>query len=523
MFFVLPDIIDQAQATSPDRIALRFETQSWTYGVLANRIRALADGLRGLGITRGDRVVICAGNHPDAIVAFWAGHAIGACMSIIASDQPGDKIDYILRDSGARVLIIHNRILGRVDDRLADIPDLSGVVVIGAAGPLRAGLTAFEAVLGDPDAAVPRNVRPIGVDLACIIYTSGSTGEPKGVTLTHQNMVAALASLTAYLGYRATDTVLCMLPISFDYGLYQIIMTFAVGATLVLEPEGQLPPAILRSLQNHRCTVLPGISTLFHLLDRYAAMGSFDLSSVRMVTNTGMALQAQHIEILKRLLPKARIFSMYGLTECKRCTYLPPEDLDRKQGSVGIAIPNTEIMVVDETGKPCPAGAVGELVVRGQTVMQGYWRSPEETARKIRAHPIFGDRCLFTGDYGWLDEEGYFHFTGRKDDIVKIRGRKVIVGEIEKAVYEHANVQEAAVVVATGADGEDAIVAFYAARGTTAESDLRQHCGGMLEAYQVPHVFVPVTGLPRNVNGKIDRHKLKQQFESRHQKEGVSA
>lgn len=513
MSFVLPDIIEQANKEAPERIALHFGKETLTYRALAARVRALADGLRRLGVARGDRVVVCAGNHPDAIVSFWAVQRIGACVSVIASDLPGEKIDCILRDSGARLLVVHARILGRVANLLATVPDLKRVVVIGdvwAGDPL---LSSFDAVLGDPDAAVPPGSRPLSVDLASLIYTSGSTGEPKGVMLTHQNMMAALRSLTAYLGYRSDDTVLCVLPISFDYGLYQVIMTFAAGGTLVLEPEGQLPATVLRNVQNHRCTVLPGISTLFHLIDRYAAMGSFDLSSVRMLTNTGMALRARHIAILKRLFPQARIFSMYGLTECKRCTYLPPEDIDRKPESVGIAIPNTEILVVDEAGMPCPSGVVGQLVIRGETVMQGYWRDAEKTAQKIRPHPVYGDRSLFTGDYGWIDEEGYFHFTGRMDDVFKIRGRKVIVGEIEKAFYDHADIQEAAVMVASSGDGEDSVVAFYATRDGTPEHDLRQYLGSVLEAHQVPHILVPLSALPKNMNGKIDRQKLKEQFE----------
>lgn len=523
MPFVLPDIIEQADQEYPERTALHFGKETLRYGALAARVRALADGLRRLGVVRGDRVVVCAGNHPDAIVSFWAVQRIGACVSIIASDLPGEKIDYILHDSGARVLIIHARILARVVERLPSVPDLARVVVIGGDAGENPLFASFDAVLGDPDAGVPRGLRPLGVDLAALIYTSGSTGEPKGVALTHHNMMAALRSLSAYLGYRADDVVLCVLPISFDYGLYQVIMTFAAGGTLVMEPEGQLPTTVLRRVQNHRCTVLPGISTLFHLIDRYAAMGSFDLSSVRMLTNTGMALRARHIAILKRLFPQARIFSMYGLTECKRCTYLPPEDIDRKPESVGIAIPNTEILVVDDDGTPCRPGVVGQLVVRGETVMQGYWRDGAKTAQKIRPHPVYGDRSLFTGDYGWIDEEGYFYFTGRMDDVFKIRGRKIIVGEIEKVFYDHADIQEAAVMVAAGGDGEDTIVAFYATRNGTPEPELRQHCGTVLEAHQVPHTFVPLPALPKNMNGKIDRQKLKEQFEERRLGEGVPA
>lgn len=241
----------------------------------------------------------------------------------------------------------------------------------------------FDDFISDPISEANIPLQAISVDLASIIYTSGSTGEPKGVMLSHQNMMAATRSLVNYLEYHHDDTVMAVLPIAFDYGLYQIILAFFVGGTVVLESNNTPPPVVLRHIQQYRCTIMPGLSSLYSLLDIYASKGSFDLSSIRLVSNTGMALRKQHVSMIKRLFPTAKIFSMYGLTECKRCTYLPPDDLDRKPDSVGIAIPNTQIMVVDDNNQPCTAGEIGQLLIRGETVMQGYWRNSEATEKEL--------------------------------------------------------------------------------------------------------------------------------------------
>src|SRR6185436_17068984 len=236
-------------------------------------------------------------------------------------------------------------------------------------------------------------------DLAAIIYTSGSTGDPKGVMLTHRNMLTAATSIACYLELREDDVILNVLPLAFDYGLYQMIMAFRQGARLVLERSFTFPSQVLKLMVEEGVTGFPGVPTLFAILAEMKTLKDYDLSRIRYVTNTAAALPQKHILALKDLFPGARIYSMYGLTECKRCTYLPPEDLDRKHGSVGIAIPNTELWVVDAEGARVPPGTVGELVIRGGTVMQGYWGKPDATAEKLKPGPLPGERVLHTGDY----------------------------------------------------------------------------------------------------------------------------
>jgi acyl-CoA synthetase (AMP-forming)/AMP-acid ligase II len=230
-----------------------------------------------------------------------------------------------------------------------------------------------------------------------------------------------------------------------------------------------------------------------------------EFPNVRYVTNTAGPLPGKHIEMLKKLFPRARIYSMYGLTECKRCTYLPPQDLERKPGSVGVAIPNTEMWIVDEHGNRVGPGVVGQLVIRGATVMKGYWEKPEATAEKLKPGPLPGEQVFYTGDYCRMDEEGYLYFVGRMDDIIKSRGEKVPPKEVETALMNIAGVKEAAVIGVPDALLGEAVKAFVVLEsGTTlAEKDLQKLCRAALESYMVPKHIVTVPSLPKTDTGKI--------------------
>ncbi|SJN54643.1 Long-chain-fatty-acid--CoA ligase [Vibrio ruber DSM 16370] len=513
----LVEVVKDAAEKYPEDIAIIFKDQKQTYQELWTRVCEIAAGMRAYGLAYRDRVVICLGNHPDAIAIFWAAQKIGACPSIVAADTPHNKLLYILKNSGAKHFFT-TKADGYSAAELNGLPELTWVIGCHEQAVTQEKSVRFVDFIRSSEDEILREPDAISVDLASIIYTSGSTGEPKGVMLSHQNMMSATRSLVTYLGYRKDDRIMAVLPVAFDYGLYQIIMAFYVGASVVLEADGVLPPVVLRHIQQYQCTVMPGLSSLYALLDTYASRGSFDLGCVRLASNTGMALRWQHIEMLKRLFPAAEYFSMYGLTECKRCTYLPPADLERKPDSVGIAIPNMQIMVIDEHGQPCPEGVVGQLIIRSDMVMQGYWRNEQATAEKIGIHPVYGDKCLYSGDYGWLDSDGYFYFVGRMDEVAKIRGRKVIFSEVEKALYLHDDIIEAAVIVRTSEDeAESDIIAFYATQNGQQlnEFELKQFCGGILEHYQIPQVFIHMTNLPKNANGKFDKHRLRERYQEK--------
>ncbi|HIQ01481.1 MAG TPA: AMP-dependent synthetase, partial [Anaerolineales bacterium] len=350
----------------------------------------------------------------------------------------------------------------------------------------------------------------IDIDLACLIYTSGTTGEPKGVMSTHANMAFAASSIIQYLENRPDDIVINVLPLSFDYGLYQLLMAFNFGGTLVLEQSFAYPAAVLRRIEEERVTGLPGVPTIFAMLLQMD-LSRFDLSSLRYLTNTAAALPVEHIQRLREAFPQARLYSMYGLTECKRTLYLPPEELDRRPGSVGIPIPGTEVWIEDEAGNWLGPGEVGELVVRGSHVMQGYWGDPEETAKRYRPGRYPAERLLYTGDLFRMDEEGFLYFVARKDDIIKSRGEKVAPKEVESVLYRLPGVAEAAVIGVPDELLGQAIKAFIVCSDghQLTEQDVLRHCRQHLEDFMLPRYVEFRPSLPKSPSGKIQKSALR--------------
>jgi acyl-CoA synthetase (AMP-forming)/AMP-acid ligase II len=370
-------------------------------------------------------------------------------------------------------------------------------------------VSAFDSVICVAGGKDPLPRECIDIDLAALIYTSGTNGEPKGVMLTHRNMLSAAASICQYLELEENDVVLDGLPMAFDYGLYQMLLSVRQGARLVLEPSFKLPIQVLKRAAGEMVTVFPGVPTIFALLTQLPDIGIL-LSSVRAVTSTGSTLSVKLIEQLRVVFPNARIFSMYGLTECKRCTYLPPEDLERKPESIGIPIPNTELWLVDEHDHRLGPNKVGQLVIRGATVMRGYWNKPEETVRTLRPGPMPGEQVLYTGDYCRLDDEGYLYFIGRMDDIIKCCGEKVSPTEVESALLAVPGVKEVAVLgVPDEVLGEavEAVVVLEDGANLT-ETELRRECFSRLESFMVPKSIRFRPALPRSQNGKVYKKDL---------------
>ncbi|HOD25398.1 MAG TPA: class I adenylate-forming enzyme family protein, partial [Polyangiaceae bacterium] len=424
----LQDYLIHSAARLGDKIALVCDKKRYTYAELDAQSNALAHTLVQQGVTRGDRVVVFADNSVETVIAFWAVLKANAVVSVVNPLTKTDKLRYLLEDCRATALIadgLLSRVLAPV---VADNKHLKVLIMTGkplSPTPENLQVMTFDQALSSGNPRVPPARTGIDIDLAAIIYTSGSTGDPKGVMLTHRNMLTAGLSVSTYLGMQEDDVVVCVLPLSFDYGLYQMLMSFRVGARLVLERSFTYPAQVLKTMVEEKVTGFPGVPTIFAILSENKNLRDYDLSSIRFVTNTAAALPVKHIEMLLDLFPQARIFSMYGLTECKRCTYLPPEDIRRKMTSVGIAIPNTEMWIVDEQDRKVGPNEVGQLVIRGATVMRGYWEKPEQTAKKLRPGPLPGEYVLYTGDYCKMDEEGYLYFVGRMDDVIKSRGEKV--------------------------------------------------------------------------------------------------
>jgi long-chain acyl-CoA synthetase len=466
-----------------------------SYSELAAMARTIARRLRGGGFARGERAVIFLDNSPETVAALFGVLEAGGVFSVVNPGTKLDKLAYILNNCSARAVITE--------------PRLQALAAEAAKGAPSVGLTLTAPF--DLSADVSGNAEAgIDLDLAMIVYTSGSTGFPKGVMMTHQNIVAAATSITTYLESVAEDVVLSVLPLAFDYGLYQALMCVKVGATLVLEKSFTYPAVLLDKLRREHVTGLPLVPTIAAVLLQLKDLKPGMFPALRYITNTAAALPPAHIARLQELFPATRIFSMYGLTECKRCTYLPPEDLPRKPGSVGIAIPGTEAYVVDEQGRKAPPHQTGELVIRGAHVMKGYWADPQATDRVLKTGPFPWEKVLYTGDLFRADEEGYLYFVARKDDIIKSRGEKVSPKEVETVLYELAGVREAAVVGVPDPVLGLAIKAVLAVdpdAGLTPR-DVIRHCAARLEDFMVPKAVEFRESLPKSDNGKISRTRV---------------
>ena len=509
---LLHDHLLDAARRLPDKVALACDGRRATYGELDRWSNALAHALRRRRVARGDRVVVYGENSVEVAVAFWAVLKADAIVSVVNPLTRADKLGYLVRDCAAAAVVADRRLASQLVPA-ARGAGLRAVVAFGEGRGLEAleGVSDLAGILAEGPFDAPPPRRGIDVDLAALIYTSGSTGEPKGVMLTHRNMLTAAASISSYLELREDEVILGTLPLAFDYGLYQMIMAFRAGARLVLEQGFAFPAAVLDRVVAERVTCLPGVPTLFAMLADMKTLARWDLSSIRLVTNTAAALPVKHVTMLREIFPAARIYSMYGLTECKRCTYLPPEDLARKPTSVGVAIPNTELWIVDEDGRRVGPNVVGQLVIRGATVMRGYWGKPVETARKLRPGPLPGEVVLYTGDLCRLDDEGYLYFVARMDDVIKSRGEKVAPKEVENALVDIPGVKEAAVVGVPDELLGQAVKAFVVCETgvTLSEREVRRECEKRLESYMVPSEVVFVPELPRTDTGKVKKTSLR--------------
>ena len=488
-----------------DKVALVAGDARVTYRELDRASDRLAGALAEGGIARGDRLIVFMDNCREAVIAIFAALKAGAVFSPINPSTKAEKLAYVINNCGARALITQDKLCTVAGTALADAPLVALTIVIGGREPSLPGAVSFAAALA-ADVAPPANPS-IDLDLAMLIYTSGSTGFPKGVMMTHQNVVAAATSITTYLENTPNDVILNVLPISFDYGLYQLLMAVKVGATLVLEQSFAFPQKIFAKMTAERVSALPLVPTMAAIILQMRDLQPNAFPHLRYITNTAAALPPAHIARLQTLFPTARLYSMYGVTECKRCTYLPPDELKRRPGSVGIAIPGTEAYVVDGQGVRVPPGVVGELVIRGAHVMKGYWNHPQATACALRPGPFEWEKVLHTGDLFRADADGFLYFVARKDDIIKTRGEKVSPKEVENALYALPGIREAAVVgVPDPVLGRalKAVVATDPQASLTAQ-DVIRHCARHLEDFMVPKLIEFRDALPKTESGKISR------------------
>ena len=510
---LVQDFLHHSAIQRPDKIALVCEDQRLTYAQIDTKSNRLANALIKQGVKRGDRVAIYLFNSVEAVIAIFAALKAGGVFVLINRSTKTDKLHYILNNCRASALLadIRSAHEGLLTPIIDTTPSLRAVIVCGSLPgnefPLPDRCHHFTPQLELASDLPPARVN-IDLDLACLIYTSGTTGEPKGVMSDHSNVDFATSSIIQYLKNVESDVVINVLPLSFDYGLYQLLMTFKFGGRLILENGFAFPAEILKRIEQEQVTGFPGVPTLFAMLLQLD-LAPFDLKSLRYITNTAASLPPSHIEELRRKFPWATLFSMYGLTETKRTLYLPPELLDRKPGSVGIAIPGTEVWLENEAGVRLGPGRPGELVVRGRHVMRGYWEAPAATAERFKPGPLPAERVCHTGDLFLMDEDGCMYFVGRRDDIIKSRGEKVSPKEIENVLYSLKGILEAAVIGVPDPILGQAVKAFVVVSDKSIGiPEISAHCHHHLEDFMMPKYIEICDSLPKTSSGKISKKTL---------------
>jgi acyl-CoA ligase (AMP-forming) (exosortase A-associated) len=497
----------------PDKEALVDKETRLSYETAAQQVLGLAEGLRVAGMRRGDRVGIYLETSVlQALSIFGISQAGGVFVPINNVLFP-EQVAHIAADCQMKGLITTRDRLGFLSNILRNIPSLEFVVVTGDGRGAEISQTTFE--LSELFGLVAQgNWRDwtIGKDLAAILYTSGSTGKPKGVMLSHSQVMAGSSIVSDYLRITHQDRVIGVLPLSFDAGLNQLMTAIQQGGTYV-PMTFTFAREIVKTLERERITGMAGVPTLWSLISQAnSTLAKTQLPRLRYITNTGGRMPQTVLADLRRLLPTTEIFLMYGLTEAFRSTYLPPDELDRRPDSMGKAIPDTEIMVINEKGERCQTGEVGELVHRGPTVSLGYWGLPELTARVLRPHPFappeLGDseKVCYSGDLVRMDGEGYLYFIGRRDNMIKCSGFRVSPTEVEEVLFESGKVREVGVIGIPDPVLGQAIKAVVVPRedSTVSPAELTAHCAARLPRYMVPKIVILLDSLPKTSSGKVD-------------------
>ncbi len=482
------------------------------YGDFIDAADSCACRLHACGLRRGDRVAIYMPKSAEECAAiFGVSLADGVFVPVNPLLKP-EQVLNIIEDCDARFLITTLGFWKGAEATLSKISSLHRILLKDDDAS-RDNPKLIQAAFGDRPSRLPPT-QAIGEDLAAILYTSGSTGRPKGVMLSHRNLLAGARIVTNYLGITSDERILSILPFSFDYGLNQLLTSVGQGAVSVLL-NFRFAQEIARTLAEERITGLAGVPSVWAILTKAEqAIAKSPPQHLRYITNSGGAVPSEMVASLRKLLPKTDIVLMYGLTEAFRSTYLPPAEIDRRPTSMGKAIPECEIFLVDENGQRCASGETGILVHRGPTVSLGYWNCPEDTARVLKQNPLIpadqgADIVCFSGDLATQDADGFFYFVGRNDAMIKSVGHRISPTEVEEELMASGQFSQVAVIgLPDNVAGQRVHAVGIACPEGCDDVKALARCAEKLPSYMVPRAIELVDVLPLSQNGKVDYKAL---------------
>ncbi|WP_084654453.1 AMP-binding protein [Paenibacillus zanthoxyli] len=493
MMFI-PELLSKAAIEQPDKEAFRCKGQGLTYMEAEAAVDAAVGLLVSKGINKGDRVGIFSSKCLDEIIALFAIMRIGAVFVHINPFFKEEQLRHIAADCGIKLLFLHE---GKTGTFLK--AELAGTVPDVISLPLAEYKPVDKLEKIEPNPASED-------DPAAILYTSGSTGRPKGIVVTHRILYESTVVSAGLLGNHAGDRIISVTPFSFDGALSQLFTSVFAGATLILQ-DSVFPKDIVSTLLTERITGFHAVPSFWRmLLQRHSPFAGHHYPNLRYISIIGEAFPHDEIKKLRSVLPETLFYMMYGTTEAFRSTCLLPEDFERKFPSAGKPLPGVEIGIVNPEGEPCRPGEIGEITHRGAFVSPGYWNLPKLTAETFR------NGMLYTGDLGWLDEEGFLYIEGRKDMMLKLMGIRVSPEEIEDGLNRMPGIKEAAVVGITDVNGNVRIKAVIVREeGASLEvQDVILHCKRNLPHYMIPYEVEFCGSLPKTATLKINRSLLKE-------------
>jgi amino acid adenylation domain-containing protein len=513
---VLHDRLAAAAARTPDAIAVVDGEREITYADLHALAARVADLLLDLGTVRGDRVGLHLDKSVEAVAGAYGIMRAGAAYVPLDPGAPLARVAYIIADCGLTVLLSGVEKADAWPAFAAEDNDLEHVVVLNGEADAVDGVQVHTRSDVDRRPATAPAPAVISLDLAYVLYTSGSTGEPKGVMLTHDNCLTFVDWAVAELAIAPADRLSSHAPLHFDLSTFDLYAAVTAGATLVLVPAqaSVFPIKLARWIEANGITVWYSVPSILSMLALRGKLEPGSLPALRTVLFAGEVFPTKYLRLLMGQLPEARFVNLYGPTETNVCTWYdvatPIAPDDDEPIPIGRAIADVDVFAVDDDGATAGTGAVGELWVRGRTVMKGYWNDAERTNRALTRHGrgSVPDLAYRTGDLVEPLPDGTLRFLGRRDSQVKSRGYRIELGDIEAALYAHDAVDECAVLAIPDDLVTNRLHAVVASNVAVTAADLAAFCGGRLPRYMVPDTIEVVDVLPKTSTGKIDRQAM---------------
>ncbi|TMM47696.1 acyl-CoA ligase (AMP-forming), exosortase A system-associated [Colwellia ponticola] len=522
------ELISHSALQTPTAIALQIKAKELSYAQLNSKITKVAQAYAALALTQGDRVGIYLAKNQENVQSMFACSLIGAAFVPINPVLKAQQVHYIANDCQIKLLITNRARLAALTPLLAQLPALASIIVIDANNQEitktvctnTVNILSWQAFLELGEQRSANLQPPISANaLAAILYTSGSTGQPKGIMLSHTNIVLGAKSVSQYLEQTADDNILAVLPLSFDYGLNQLTSCFLVGAKCILL-DYLLANDVIKAISKYSITGLAAVPPLWLQLTK-ANWPKGVGQSVRYFTNSGGVLPLKTLNALQHYMPQAKPYLMYGLTEAFRSSFLPPSEIKNRPTSIGKAIPHAEILVLRDDGSCCDDNEIGELVHIGPLVSLGYWQNKAATAERFKPTPKQAINrqntalAVFSGDYVKRDTEGFLYFVARKDAMIKTSGYRVSPTEVESVLLQCPLIDEIAIIASPSNELGQSITALIVTLNKNtevAEAVVMKYCQVNLPNYMIPKKIIFLNELPRNTNGKVDTAWLSKNY-----------